>query len=272
MASAQPTPRELDQFYTRPEIAARLVGRLMALLGDRGDVTWLEPSAGGGAFLDRLPQPRIGLDIAPPSGRPDIVRENFLHWSPDPGIGSVVAVGNPPFGRNSSLALRFLNRAAGFCDTVAFVLPRTFEKASLQRRIDPHLHLRHQEVLPPNAFLLEGAVRDVPTVFQVWQREAALRESLDAPLEHPDFRFVRDPGQADFALQRVGVHAGRVSREGLGRSPQSHYFIAVSHPARDVRGVLESIDWSGPARRTAGTPSLARSELVAAYTERAGAA
>ena len=271
MAREISVARELDQFYTHPGVAADLVKRLLTHLGPKPDAIWLEPSAGGGAFLDHLPQPRIGLDIAPPPGRADISQGNFLRFSPETGIGSYIAVGNPPFGRNSSLALRFLNHAAGFCGTIAFVLPRTFEKLSLQNRVDPHLHLSHQEAVPRDAFLLEGAVRDVPTVFQIWERRAEKRLPQTAALSHPHFSFVRDPGQADFALQRVGVRAGRVSREGLTRSPQSHYFIAVRDHSRDVQGVLERIDWSATARRTAGTPSLARSELVAAYTERAAA-
>ena len=112
-------------------------------------------------------------------------------------------VGNPPFGKNSSLALRFVNKAAEFAEIVAFILPCTFKKASVLRKLNPNLHLLGELKLEQNAFEFEGAAYDVPCVFQVWQRKSARRPVADSPLVHPDFQFC-GPEEASFAIRRVG--------------------------------------------------------------------
>ena len=37
----------------------------------------------------------------------------------------------PPFGKVSSLAIRFFNKCAQFSDVIAFIIPRTFNKVSV---------------------------------------------------------------------------------------------------------------------------------------------
>jgi len=55
----------LDKFYTRPETAEACLALLAARLpGFRADL-FVEPSAGDGVFLERLPEPCFGIDIAP---------------------------------------------------------------------------------------------------------------------------------------------------------------------------------------------------------------
>lgn len=227
----------------------------------------MEPAAGDGAFLDRLPEPRVGLDLSPAAGRADIVRADFLAWRPGRAADTTIVIGNPPFGKNASLAIRFLNHASGFADWVAFIVPRTFEKDSTKRKLAPFMTLVHEEALGPDCFVFEGQPYDVPTVFQVWKRTAALRMHEIRDTKHPDFEFVRPTEilRADFAFQRVGARAGLVSVEGLRKSPQSHYFIKVRNTSRDVLSILRGIDWTSVKHRTAGNPSIGKAELIAEY-------
>lgn len=261
-----PRARLLDQFYTRPEVAARCVALAEAAIGD-GVGLWVEPSAGAGAFLERLPRPRIGLDIAPAAE--EVLEADFLAWSPPSQVGPVAVVGNPPFGRNASLAVRFFNHAARFADHIALVLPRSFEKASVQLRLSSEMTLVAEHPMKPDSFVLAGQPRHVPTVFQVWRRTGNARPHLDPPRQHPDFRFLRRAESislADFAFQRVGRQAGRVS--AVGQQPRtSHYFIAVAEgqQAGTVMQRLAAMDWSELRGRTAGVHSIGKAELVAAY-------
>lgn len=256
--------RHLDQFYTRPEIAQRCVARAEEIIGPTDARTlWVEPSAGDGAFLGALPRESVGIDIAPAAE--GIVRADFLDWRPERLEGRVVAIGNPPFGKNSSLAIKFFNHAAGFADYVAFIVPRTFEKESTKRKLASHMELVLEDPLGPECFTLDGVPYDVPTVFQVWRKGAGPRLREREATRHPDFDFVRTAQGADFAFQRVGARAGLVSLEGLRKSPQSHYFIRVRNHALDVMHVLQSIDWSTLKHRTAGNPSIGKSELVSEY-------
>ena len=256
--------RHLDQFYTRPDIAQRCIARTRELIGPVNEQTlWIEPSAGDGAFLNALPSPRIGLDIAPVAE--GILKADFLNWHPECPPKHVIVIGNPPFGKNASLAIRFFNRAAHFADYIAFIVPRTFEKESTKHKLAPYMKLVFEENLGPECFTFDGVPYDVPTVFQIWRRGMELRSFKRKITRHPDFEFLKSPEGADFAFQRVGARAGLVSLEGLHKSPQSHYFIRVDKRALNVMGILQGIDWSKLKHRTAGNPSIGKSELISEY-------
>ncbi len=263
MANRRNPARALDQFYTRSDIASECVAAVRAFVADRYPrALWIEPSAGEGAFVDHLPLPRIALDIEP--RRPDISAVDFLTWMPGELRRQTVVIGNPPFGKNASLAQRFFNHAAGFAEVIAFILPRTFQKSSVTNRLNAYMHLRFERELPDDAFLFLGEAYHVPTVFQVWEREAEPRQQIQRCLCHPDFAFVR-PDNAHFAFQRVGARAGLVSHEGLRKSPQSHYFLKANIDPGGLFDRLRRIDWTEIKWRTAGNPSIGKSELIDRY-------
>ncbi len=255
--------RSLDQFFTKRVVAAQcldVLGAHMCAASD--DWLWIEPSAGSGVFYDLMHHPKIGLDIM--SQRGDITQTDFLRWHPEIVQRKVAVVGNPPFGKNASLARRFFDHAASFADVIAFIVPRTFEKPLFINRLDRHMHLVHAHVLDESSFEFEGEPYAVPTVFQIWEKREALRPLAESVRTHSDFDFVSQP-IADFAFQRVGERAGLVSLEGLTKSPQSHYFLRVNGTKGTVFNRLRAIDWEPIKRRTAGNPSIGKGELVAAY-------
>lgn len=259
--------RLLDQFYTSPVLAHDLVMRLRAHLGPRAEgARWMEPSAGAGAFLDSLPLDTVALDIDPAD--PRVAQADFLKraFPPDP---TWIVVGNPPFGKNSTLAVQFFNHAARFAHVIAFIVPRTFQKASVQRRLAREFHLEVELDVPQDAFIFEGQPVHVPCVFQIWGRQAAPRVDQVWPTTHPDFLYTT-PDLADFAFQRVGARAGAIKDIGpLGRglSAPSHHFIRVTDRGQvaQVRQRFETLDWAGIKHRTAGNPSIAKTEIVAHY-------
>ena len=257
--------RALDQFYTKANVATRCLAFLRKHAPTNG-AFFLEPSAGSGAFFSQLPQEaRMGLDLDPKAE--GIVAGDFFKFDPAvlPHANRIIVVGNPPFGKNSSLALRFLNEAAGFADFIAFVLPQTFKKRSLLGRIHPNLHLVAQLDMEPYSFEFEGEAYDVPCVFQVWERRAAAREIVDSPLSHPDFSF-STPSDADFAVRRVGGLAGKVILDYAAYSPSSHYYIKAKDPERCLE-VFKQICWDEVKYQTAGNPSVSKRELVELYTK-----
>lgn len=270
VAPARSRDRELDQFYTRPDVAAACMAHVMKITGGKAS-TWLEPSAGTGSFLDLLPQPRIGLDLDH-TGHPEVKGGiNFLKWQDGTALQKpVVTVGNPPFGRNASLALKFVKHAMIFSEFVCMILPRTFEKEAMKLKVDDTFELVHSEVLEPFSFIHEGKPYDVPCCFQIWRKTENKRRATERPLEHSDFDYVDNPDEAKFAFQRVGARAGLVSTEGLAKSWKSHYFIRPNCDPDILMERLRSIDWSGVRESTAGNPSIGKGELVAIYTEKFG--
>ncbi|AOZ05853.1 Eco57I restriction-modification methylase domain-containing protein [Cupriavidus malaysiensis] len=261
--------RDLDQFYTNPQLAQRLFDELIAdHLGDRWShgVRWLEPSCGTGAFLSLLPEDALGVDLDPKC--PGAVQADFLNWTPPTGDDRpLVVVGNPPFKHD----VAFFNRCAELgAERIAFIVPRSWQKPSVQNKLARAFHLVHEEVLPLDAFIFEGQPAAVPTVFQVWERRDEQRALIVLPTTHADFAFVpyaqRDT--ADFAIQRIGVNAGAVKDlDAKHLSKNSHRLVRVTDRNRvaEVRALFEAVDWSPIKACVAGNPSIANGEMVRAY-------
>ena len=190
----------LDKFYTKESAVRRLIGMLNVKEYD----FIVEPSAGDGAFLRQLSDLKvIALDIAPDS--PKIVQQDFFEFE----VGeknkesNILTIGNPPFGKNSSLAVKFFNHAAKFSSCIAFVVPRTFRKSSLQNKLDLNFHLQAEYVLPRASFYLPtGEDYEVPTVAQVWVRKDEKREKVNLLTTHEDFGFL---GSSDFSSDNLSL-------------------------------------------------------------------
>jgi len=260
----------LDQYYTHRHVAQVCLSKLNY---DDYDVI-VEPSAGDGSFFDFLPaDKRVGIDLKPAGVF--IQTGNFFDWKFDSNKKYLV-VGNPPFGKNSSMAKKFFNHAAEFADTIAFILPRTFRKISVINQLDNQFLLEHEEILPKDSFYLpDGQACDIPCIFQIWKRGDYQRNKIFLPTTHDDFSFVKKE-LADFAIRRVGVRAGKVFLDFGKCSVPSHYFIKQHN--KFVANIFENLwhtKWNYKADRakisskwdTAGNPSLAKTELIEAYTQ-----
>ncbi|MBC6436666.1 MAG: SAM-dependent methyltransferase [Rhodobacteraceae bacterium] len=257
----------LDQFYTCPNLAKGYAAQVMARWADP-DVLFVEPSAGTGAFLHPLRDAGRkvrAVDIDPACqgvDRTDFLQTRRIFAGDHP---AVVTIGNPPFGKNASLAVRFFNHAAAHSDEIAFVVPRTFRKISLQARLHRKFHLTHDKDVGQHAFLRGGVPYDVPCAWQIWTRHKADRPAWEPPCIDHLVRFT-PPDQASFAMRRVGYYAGRILTEHLRNlSVTTHYFMR-----EEVAGVIDTlrkVDWSEVASRTVGTRSLSKSEIAFKLSE-----
>lgn len=250
--------RQLDQFYTDPVVAAMLFEFLKRQLDLEGFL-FIEPSAGTGSFFVLLPPGSLAYDLDPKA--PGIIQKDFLEVTL-PQTRRLAVVGNPPFGRQCNLAIEFFNYAALRAEVIAFIVPATFQKMSVQRRLDPHFHLQAEMPVPHNAFWFCGKRKHVPTVFQIWVRKDVKRDTRRPPTRHPDFDFVKNPSDADFVIQRVGGDAGKIHRN-FEISAQSHLFIRPK--VAGVEATMQSLDLASTAKMTAGNPSIAKSEIVRLY-------
>ena len=132
--AAPDNSRKLDQFYTNPKYATEFMACVNERLDLKSADILLEPSAGSGSFYNLLDKKkRLGLDIDPKLT--EIQKQDFFKWKPK-SKSKIITIGNPPFGKNANLAVKFFNHAAKFSDAIAFVLPRTFRKASIVNRLN----------------------------------------------------------------------------------------------------------------------------------------
>jgi len=174
------TAKELDQFYTHPKIAELFVKKVDELYDYSSFDYVIEPSMGEGHIYELLPsENRVGLDIE--KNHDDCLEGDFLKWSPDKsGIENnplfpdederMLFIGNPPFGRASSLAIEFFHHAANFADVVCFIIPRVWLKQTTHARLPSDFGLYWQAILPDKGFIFRGKPHEVKCVAQCWSR------------------------------------------------------------------------------------------------------
>lgn len=276
--STTKTVREvgLDKYYTVPSVAQTCLNQLGELVPW---TTWdlvVEPSAGNGAFLTRIPvENRIGIDIAP--DHDTILQHDFLTWTPPPGLTNLLVVGNPPFGRMSSLAVKFFNHAAGWANTIAFIVPRTFRRVSIQNKLAANFHLMYDMEIPMEPCAFHPPIL-AKCCFQIWRRSTELRPIIAMPTVHPDWDFLpfgpldgddqpTPPNGADFVLLAYGGACGRIVSTGLGElRPKSWHWIHANIDVATLRERFQGLDYS-VGNNTARQNSIGRGELVRLYLE-----
>ena len=279
-----------DQFYTSPEVAKKCIQILISRLHNAAldspapvlplsSYLWVEPSAGNGVFLNNIPDTydKIGIDIEPRSA--NIIKQDFLTWvPPEQNQKSVIIFGNPPFGRQSSLAKAFIAHSCKFASTttIAFILPRSFVKPSMSCAFDLHFHCIHSSEVERNAFVLGGdggstdETYDVPCVFQIWQKRS-LPRIVPEKITEKGFQYVKETDPHDIVIRRVGVYAGRCfdgnnnnNNNATEYNKQTHYFIkldgqfvAVSH----VKEIVDKVNAHVFPTNTTGPRSLSKPEI-----------
>ncbi len=269
-----------DAFYTKPEVAARCVELLLGRceVARVADAVWLEPAAGAGAFLGAFPAgcARFALDIEPAPAAPaaDIKRADFMIWDlpAEAGGKPLIVCGNPPFGRQGSAARAFIGRAATLgAAVIAFILPRSFMKPSMQTAFPATYHCVVSEELPADSFTVNGESYAVPCVFQIWERRAVPRV-VETAVRECGFAYVRAGGAGpgptwDIAVRRVGVYAGRAvvaAADAAQPSVQSHYFIRLDDRVRAAASAIASrLSAHTFPTNTTGPRSISKGELNA---------
>lgn len=256
--------RQRDQFYTQLDVAKDCVQILRKEIKIDNPI-YLEPSAGTGSFLLALKNEKVlAYDIDPKY--PDIKLLDFLTLDEKrlkvdlllEDLVNIVTIGNPPFGKNSSLAIKFFNHAANFSQVIAMILPATFEKESIQKRLDRSMHLVRTIKLNNDLFLFNDKLVKVPTVFQIWEKKSNKRV-IDTVKKTSDyFSFVKRE-EANFAIQRVGGSAGKVKLSFQDVAQTSHYFIKAE---QEVLDAFIKINWSTVKYNTAGNPSISKKEII----------
>ena len=230
------------------------------------DMLVIEPSAGNGAFLNVLNKYKhMAFDIQPDN--PAIKEQDFLTLDLDSFNQPLVFLGNPPFGKQSSLAKKFIKHITKCQNTtvIGFILSKSFKKESMQKCFPLNYWLVEQINLPDDAFNIGGKVHDVPCVFQIWQKKENNR--IVTPCPPSKFvEFVKFDGNPDFSLRRVGVYAGKIDID-LNKSNQSHYFIKM-RPGFDSKLFYKEYKTIVfPHDNTTGPKSISKKEFIIAMNQ-----
>lgn len=256
----------LDKFYTKRSVATKLIHIVANHVSISSDHIVIEPSAGNGAFSDVLMQTHqvLSYDIEP--DKPNIIKQDFLTLDTEfLKVKTVHVIGNPPFGRQSSLAKKFIKKCCTFATSISFVLPKSFKKESMQSAFSLNFHLVYSADLPVDSFEYGETSYDVPCVFQIWIRHSTNRV-VPLPQTPISFKFVRKV-DADFSLRRVGFYAGKLEVD-TNKSEQSHYFIKLN-PDVDATEFIEKFSTiEFETDNTVGAKSISKSEFIAKINQK----
>lgn len=250
----------LDKFYTNPETAELCFNKIYEYIKEIPNSLIIEPSAGNGVFIELFKKYNLdflALDIKPEHS--EICEMDFFdfHFPEDKNI---ITIGNPPFGKNSSLAKKFFNRCIENSEFVGFILPKTFKKEIFQNNLNLKCKLIDQIDLNKYSFLYENKKYDVPCCFQIWKRELFERKihnifNLECFVKQ--IQFLKEWNSDCISFQRVGGGAGKISFEM--KNKESHYYIQTS---KNIIEFLEKEKWIQIKFNTAGNPSIGKNEIL----------
>ena len=266
----------IDKYYTKPNVVNNCIELIKTHITITKDDLIIEPSAGDGAFIPSIKQLTNHFkfyDLEPEHD--DIIQQNFLDFDPTQfkkEYKKIHIIGNPPFGRQSSLAIKFIKKCCEFASSISFILPKSFKKDSMKKRFTKHFHLIHEIDLTDNSFLVNGNESNVPCVFQLWEYNQTTPRATITKLEPIDFEFVKKTDMPDISFRRVGVNAGTIMTDIKDKSEQSHYFIKFTNKDNnDDTELDETIEKLKKIKfdfnNTVGPKSISKQELILEFNK-----
>jgi predicted RNA methylase len=250
-----------ERYYTPPQLALELTARAAEVIPDFSDRLLIEPAGGSGSFIDAARSFGVSeiLSVDTHPLHEAVKKADFLKWSPR--VTAAVTLSNPPFGRNNALAVPFFNHAAGFSDYIAFLVPRSWRKWSVQNRLDLNFQLLTDDDVEVNyvdaAGLPLSSQSRLRTCFQIWQRQDTPREKV--LIEDLGFVSRAPAATADLAITTFGYGCGRVHREFEPVPNTTRVFLKVNDPR--VYQVIDNLQFDRFSKHTAYTEALSMQEL-----------
>jgi hypothetical protein len=267
------TNSNLDKYYTNKNNVDMCLKHFKHAIQQYGGLSKendiiIEPSAGNGAFIDgckKLCDNCFFYDIEPEHN--DIVKQDYLafNYSTIQNTGANIhVIGNPPFGRQSSLAIKFIRYSALFSNSISFILPKSFMKESMKSKVPLNFHLIYETELEDDNFHVNDTLYNVPCIFQIWIKKNIQRKPFKK-LKPNGYEFVKKEEQHDIAFRRVGVYAGKIYKETTNKSSQSHYFIKFEGGLNDdLYNNLCEVKFAD-RMNTVGPNSISKQELIKVY-------
>lgn len=286
--------KDYDQFYTKDAVAKACLETLLREIEpayDLDQISFLEPSAGDGAFLRGLED--LGFsnyyasDIDPRAKnikKRDFLTDDLTEEVPDQK--NLIVVGNPPFGHRARLAAAFINKALQYSGTIAFILPLQFEKYSAQSKLDPRLRLIYDQVLEPESFVYNGEKYAVRCCFQIWTRRTLgtdLRLRTSPVTKHADFEmwqynntreaekyFNKDKYGWDFAVPRQGYKDYTLKETDPAKMDRHTQWIFFKANSREAFERLMLLDFEALSHKNTSVPGFGKADVIKEYEQKFG--
>lgn len=286
-----------EEYFTLPEVANSCIQTFIEKYPHCK--TFLDPCAGAGSFSKELAQygSVTSLDITPRT--PETIKADFTTFSTWVDVFRVVAklspeeridavVTNPPFGRQSNLAIQFFNTSTHITDTIAFIVPSSWKnKFFIHDKLDLSYHLSYNGKLPSPSFYAPSGKKFsgdyLNCVFQIWEKKDYKRP-LMSDYRSEDFIFVRPTNEREILKQNaydrklkptfevdenslitVRTHGSRAGEvlDTFHHNPRTVVWLV---PQKDgVKDKLSKTDYSAFTESNAYVPCLSSGEIAYCY-------
>jgi predicted RNA methylase len=255
----------IDKYYTKDSIVTICLNYVKTYIQINSNDLIIEPSAGNGSFISgikTIANNYIFYDLEPEQD--EIIKQDYLlgdYINFNQKYNNIHIIGNPPFGRQSSLAIKFIKKSCEFCNSISFILPKSFKKDSLKKTFPLNFHLIFEIDLPDKSFLVDGIEHNVPCVFQIWRKENYDRDVVEK-IEPFGFVFVDKIETPDISFRRVGVNAGVIDTNINEKSIQSNYFIKFTNNKPINENIVKLSKITYEFNNTVGPKSISKQELI----------
>ena len=241
-----------SQYYTPLETSRWCLEKLRAHYGDTLDgFTLLEPCVGRGSFVHSardlgIQSPWVTMDLYPSTEfTPDHVAD-FRKKVPGFNTDTVdLVVTNPPFGDACATAKAMVRHAAVQYSRVAMLLPIGCRRPSFLDGMPRDCKLVFDYDVPCDDYELpDGTVRQVRTIFQLWERvegyERPLIQDTEPLAEHYSVQYGGKPlPEHDLGMCMWGS-VGKTFVPGERSFRQQCFWTFHTEVARCA---FKSIDW-----------------------------
>jgi len=150
----------IDKYYTKDDIVKLCIVLIKENFNISKKDLIIEPSAGNGAFINEIKKISKNYkfyDLEPENN--EIIKQDYLQLDHSQfNFKRIHIIGNPPFGRQSSMAIKFIKKSCEFCDTISFILPKSFKKDSMKKSFPLYFHLILEKDLPEKSFLVNNTM------------------------------------------------------------------------------------------------------------------
>ena len=257
----------IDKYYTKDNIVNLCLNYIKEYIKINQNDLIIEPSAGNGAFISGIKLITNNFefyDLEP--NNDEIIKQDYLLYNYEGNYNKIHIIGNPPFGRQSSLAIKFIKKSCKFCDSISFILPKSFKKESLKKIFPLNFHLIFEIDLPEKSFLVDGIEYNVPCIFQIWEKNKNNR-IVNEKLEPLNFIFVKKTDNPDISFRRVGVNAGLIDKEIEKKNIQSHYFLKFINEKTIDENLKDLSIIHYDFNNTVGPKSISKQELIFKFNQ-----
>ena len=249
----------LDKYYTLESVAKECIKKLQLKKYD----FVIEPSAGDGVFYNNLQHSnKIGLDIKPENN--NIKQQDWFKYIIPDIYKKVLIIGNPPFGINNHLSIRFLKHCFLFSNvqTIAFILPNVFNKHTKQKLIPKNYRIKQIIPLRKNSFIYQEKTKHIPCSFFIFDNSKG-KDLRFLAGEHNDTKDFYFSNKNNFDIFVFGASPKKIITK-----PQPNnrgYFLKSKIPLQELKNKIQKMKWQGNSCANGGVFWLTKSEFCYQY-------